>query len=556
MNSRQMKMMGAAVGVLLSASDAMGGLSAEGYDAYLRNGDRSVLVWHESGEVRVTEPCAVELLLVGGGGGGGSSEGTSDQSASAGGGGAGGFVYRASFELAVGTYAISVGAGGEVDACGGDTTAFGLTAYGGGNGGGFIRLPSPGNGGSGGGATVAWQQNGTEQAGGEALASEQGNRGGRASSVYGGAGGGGAGAPGADTSGVASAGGAGRACAITGAEVWYAGGGGGYRRWSSSGPVKAAGGLGGGGAGGEAGVDGLGGGGGGNARGGDGVVMLSMVGFPAEIQTEFRDATGGSVRNRDGFRIHTFREDGVFTIPHDGVVEVLLVGGGGGGGSSEGTSDESAAAGGGGAGGFMHVPELVLTGGVYSVSVGMGGEVNACGGDTTAFGLTAYGGGNGGGFARNPSPGHGGSGGGATTTWNGRDSLASGGEPVDSEQGTRGGAVIGFYSAGGGGGAGGAGGDADAGGTAYVMTAGGTGRLCEISGSETWYAGGGGGYRRWDSFAKGPVKAAGGLGGGGTGGEAGMDGLGGGGGGNARGGSGVVIVRYKKSPCGVAVLIR
>lgn len=81
MNSRQMKMMGAAVGVLLSASDAMGGLSAEGYDAYLRNGDRSVLVWHESGEVRVTEPCAVELLLVGGGGGGGSSEGTDESGA-------------------------------------------------------------------------------------------------------------------------------------------------------------------------------------------------------------------------------------------------------------------------------------------------------------------------------------------------------------------------------------------------------------------------------------------------------------------------------------------
>lgn len=268
-------------------------------------------------------------------------------------------------------------------------------------------------------------------------------------------------------------------------------------------------------------------------------------------------AEGYDAYLRNGDRsVLVWHESGEVRVTEPCAVELLLVGGGGGGGSSEGTSDQSASAGGGGAGGFVYRASFELAVGTYAISVGAGGEVDACGGDTTAFGLTAYGGGNGGGFARNPSPGHGGSGGGATTTWNGRDSLASGGEPVDSEQGTRGGAVIGFYSAGGGGGAGGAGGDADAGGTAYVMTAGGTGRLCEISGSETWYAGGGGGYRRWDSVAKGPVKAAGGIGGGGMGGEAGMDGLGGGGGGNARGGSGVVIVRYKKSPCGVAVLIR
>ena len=554
MNPRQMKLMGAAVGVLLSSLRTLAGLSAEGYDAITRNGDRSVLVWYGSGQVRVTKPCTIELLMVGGGGGGGTTEGTADVNASSGGGGAGGFVYRESLELAVGTYDIVVGSGGEVNDCGGDTSAFGLTAYGGGNGGGFIRLPSPGLGGSGGGGTATFSSQ--EGPGGSIRDEEQGHVGGSTAHPYQGAGGGGAGAPGANAAGKASSGGEGRMCAITGSEVWYAGGGGGYRKYDSNvgGPVSAAGGLGGGGAGGVAGTDGLGGGGGGNARGGDGVVILSMVGFPKEIQTEFRDATGGRTRSRDGFRIHTFAEDGVFTIPHDGVVEVLLVGGGGGGGTTEGTADESASAGGGGAGGFVHCEELILTGGVYSVTVGSGGEVNTCGGDTTAFGLKAYGGGNGGGFARQPSPGHGGSGGGATTTWNGRDSLANGGTSVDATQGNRGGAVRGFYSAGGGGGAGAPGGDHEDAGN--VMTAGGDGRACSVTGAEVWYAGGGGGYRKYDSNVGGFVSAAGGLGGGGAGGVAGTDGLGGGGGGNARGGDGVVIVRYKKSPCGVKVVIR
>ncbi len=70
MNPRQMKMMSAAVVYLLSASGAVGGISAEGYDVIRRTGDRSVLVWCGSGQVRVSEPCTVDLLLVGGGGGG------------------------------------------------------------------------------------------------------------------------------------------------------------------------------------------------------------------------------------------------------------------------------------------------------------------------------------------------------------------------------------------------------------------------------------------------------------------------------------------------------
>ena len=252
-----------AAAILLTACGAFAAIIPDHHDRFLRNGEKTVLVWRGAGSLKVTKPCTVEVLLVGGGGGGGGYEQSSDTSYTMGGGGAGGFVHREALQLEVGDYTVSVGAGGAVGESGGDTAAFGLTAYGGGNGGWFLRnTKAPGTGGSGGGATMNWNQSGVVIGGGT-TDSAQGNVGGSTDHPYGGAGGGGAGAPGADqVGGGASAGGDGLPCSITGQEVWYAGGGGGYRMDRGA---AGAGGKGGGGKGNQAGTDGLGGGGGGNA---------------------------------------------------------------------------------------------------------------------------------------------------------------------------------------------------------------------------------------------------------------------------------------------------
>jgi hypothetical protein len=117
----------------------------------------------------------------------------------------------------------------------------------------------------------------------------------------------------------------------------------------------------------------------------------------------------------------------------------------------------------------------------------------------------------------------------------------------------------------------------------YYGGAGGDGIACSITGEEKWYGGGGGGgvvgWYRWG------MSGVGGQGGGGTGGwyqdfaydgnpengsmqdaTAGVDGTGGGGGGGgsgnghktagARGGSGIVIIRYLLAPMETIVLFR
>ena len=89
--------------------------------------------------------------------------------------------------------------------------------------------------------------------------------------------------------------------------------------------------------------------------------------------------------------------------------EVLIVGGGGGGSFSAG--------GGGGAGGIVYVANATITAGTYSVTVGEGGSgatvdggPGVGGSNTTAFGLTAHGGGGG---AHNTTGSDGGCGGGS-----------------------------------------------------------------------------------------------------------------------------------------------
>ena len=253
----------------------------------------------------------VEVMVVGAGGGG--------AGAFAGGGGAGGIVHDPSgLQMAVSSYSVTVGQGGQgglgwqaVNGMrgnnGGDSTAFGFTAKGGGGGGAFDYTYSGANaqqvaqvGGCGGGG-AAIQSNMTASAR-LGAASNQGNFSGATSygtsggsgqtasqlTNYHGGGGGGASQAGVTATSVSGAGGNGQAISITGSSVTYAGGGGG----SNQGGTAGAGGSGGGGAGTNYtiqagnGTDGLGGGGGAGGYngpasgskiggdGGDGIVII------------------------------------------------------------------------------------------------------------------------------------------------------------------------------------------------------------------------------------------------------------------------------------------
>jgi len=252
------------------------------------------------------------------------------------------------------------------------------------------------------------------------------------------------------------------------------------------------------------------------------------------------------------YRLHTFTTSGTLTVTVAGMVRVLIVGGGGAGGQS---FINQHCGGGGGGGGVVDVM-MYLEPGTYAVTVGVGGAApvslgsyGSNGSPSVFNGVTAIGGGCGG-FRDNTSArvgrdGGSGGGGGGNAAAGGLGTVAQG------EMGGAG-STNAANGAGAGGGAGAAGQNADAGG------AGGNGRTSDITGTAVYYGGGGGGGR----FNVNPVRP-GGLGGGGAGGAqshvngvAGTDGLGGGGGGNghagvgsvgsaARGGNGIIIIRYQ-----------
>lgn len=626
-----------AVSSLIAFVGVMGVFESCAESAVLSGGEASFLVdgtvhtFRSSGTLSVTEAGDVEVLLVGGGGAGGKGK--------AGGGGAGGVLHKKNFYLEKGDYEIVVGAGGFPELVGytyddepgivytntprvdvgsavcseikipavvaEDTVAFGLTAHGGGAGG---NIRENGKDGASGGGAGAFNQSEVHY-GGKALyldTDEKGNKGGdcvKCQSTSGG--GGGAGAPGEDaTSEKSGNGGIGYECSISGVARYYAGGGGGG---SASALVTSfgLGGLGGGGAGGfyngsygvnkpTNGGDGepnTGGGGGGGGqkgndhgyggRGGSGIVIVrtNHKGY----KSFFDNAVGGTVTKSGGWRIHTFTENGTFSIPVIGKVDVLLVGGGGGGGALEG--------GGGGGGGVVIVTNFIASAGDWPIVIGEGGSSSSTtsdnatnGGDTTALGLTALGGGAGGIYRRRGMDGASGGGGGGF----GMPEEYAGGKALVMEdgscQGYAGGKSTWGYSGGHAWGAGGGGGGA--GGVGYdavrsivekedgsVVTnlvlggEGGIGRVCDFSGANVYYGGGGGGGSR--------IKheiAKGGLGGGGDSGcfrKAGSDGApntGGGGGGSGgeawnvlssgRGGSGIVIIRYRTGPDGTQILLR
>ncbi|HOR96934.1 MAG TPA: hypothetical protein PLJ32_00785 [Kiritimatiellia bacterium] len=518
-------------------------------DFLLTGGDEKILltngtvhVFRQSGKLTVAGSGCVEVLMVGGGGGGG------NHTYAGGGGGAGGLVHISSARITAGEYDIIVGAGGAVGANGGDSSFLGALAHGGGAGGYNSTGSSGGSGG--GGSTIS----ANKVPGGSAVFAIDGNIGdvGGASgaNIYAPGGGGGAGGPGEDgvdsTSGTANIpgdGGDGLAFDITGDNVWYAGGGGGGE------PNRGAkGGKGGGGDSHVAGVDGLGGGGGGYAAGGDGIVIVRYA-KKSFYRDYIENATGGTVTRSEGCNIHTFTEDGTFSLPEAGVVEFLMVGGGGGGGVNLDTDPAQGGAGG-GAGGLIYRDVVVLNAGTHQVKIGAGGNVGENGGNTEFVRFVAYGGGHGGGRSGNArKPASGGSGGGGI--WISGGAYVPG-QAIHGEQGNLGndgGECSHVYAAAGGGGAGAVGGNSN--GTSPGI--GGDGLAFDISGTLTYYAGGGSGYRKGSGY---PAMSQGGLGGGGPGGQNGVDGLGGGGGGNAAGGSGVVIIRYLLPKKGFVVICK
>ncbi len=265
-------------------------------EVYSTVGSRSVTIWG-----------TYDILLVGGGGQGGHPQSVSNYG---GGGGAGGLVWYTGFR-ATGDYTFVVGDGGSGTAQasrgedGGDTTAFGLTALGGGGGGTQNEIDHVGrDGGSGGGNgyadatnfSTANQPSQSNSLSSGSLVYNLGYRGGSSGSSphnHSG-GGGGAGAIGATNPGASTTGNPGAGFNMSslvgtavGVSGWFAGGGGGVRQTNGGYP---AGGQGGGGGGQEwqtiesvsiaGGVDGTGGGGGGGGAykgsrdGGSGIIIV------------------------------------------------------------------------------------------------------------------------------------------------------------------------------------------------------------------------------------------------------------------------------------------
>ncbi|CAE7556653.1 unnamed protein product [Symbiodinium natans] len=528
----------------------------------------------------------VDYLIVGGGGGAGS-----------GGGGAGG-VLKGTQPIKVGeALSVLVGAGGNggggggryattnVPTNGGDSKLGKVVAKGGAAGGYKARQTAP-SGASGGGSafdspsvTVASGTKGQGHSGGKSFKSGYG----------GGGGGGGAGEAGHNPSGTyrGGKGGDGISSDITGSTKFYGGGGGaglnghGAKSYPD---LVALGGKGGGGRGsdfvcdpenqywkftGTNGEPNTGGGGGGGdpetrmaGTGGSGVVIVRYT-SPTPI------LSGGTVTEAGGFQIHTFAtpgEDDLSWMKAGNIlIDFLIVAGGGGAGS-----------GGGGGGGVIMGSKMIHKGTEWTVKVGGGGKAGQGGGverdpskpatkgeDSMLGSLVAIGGGKGADYTR--TPGGGGSGGGGGFDQNHQSSA-----PGTPGQGFHGGLTNqrGYGAAGGGGGAGEPGGSAP---KKHYGGKGGDGVSSDITGALKWYGGGGGGgvNHNGDILIAGG-GGAGGKGGGGRGGDfgakahsaskarfTGTDGeanTGGGGGGTdpestvaGKGGSGIVIIRYKSA---------
>lgn len=294
-------------------------------------------------------------------------------------------------------------------------------------------------------------------------------------------------------------------------------------------------------------------------------------------------ATGGTVTNITqggvNYRVHTFTSVGNtnFVVTRSGPVEFLIVaGGGGGGGSKSVTTGNWYSGSGGGAGGVLSGTVLVIPK-TYIVRVGDGGigavdNVDLQAGDgepSSALGFTATGGAGGitcRAFQQGLQYYKADGGSGAGHDGQSADVASDSGRPGNGTpgQGHRGGGAFQNECSGGGGGAGGPGMFSGPQGSAAGK--GGHGIASDISGTLNYYGGGGGGGIR---IGAGNYPAPGGIGGGGAGGAdsgsntpgtAGTTNTGGGAGGTStnngtdsnrtqgsKGGSGIVIIRYRTS---------
>ena len=275
------------------------------------------------------------------------------------------------------------------------------------------------------------------------------------------------------------------------------------------------------------------------------------------IVTGYTKAIGGTITTYGSYRVHSFTSTGntTFTVNETLSCDILIVAGGGaGGGAFYGN-------GGGGAGGMLVASSHSLSSDAYTIVVGDGGAPshpnNGIGGDgenSTAFGMTAIGGGGGALYTDGNDGGSGGGGGWGGDAGSATQGDSGGASGFGNDGGVGQNASTGECS-GGGGGAGGAGGNGDA---QDYGGAGGAGKTNDYrTGSNATYAGGGGG-----GINNPGTGGTGGSGGGGVGASHGNNqtagngtdntGSGGGGGGGAplgggpggSGGSGIVVVRY------------
>ncbi|MHB8124653.1 MAG: glycine-rich domain-containing protein [Desulfitobacteriaceae bacterium] len=233
--------------------------------------------------------------------------------------------------------------------------------------------------------------------------------------------------------------------------------------------------------------------------------VSKSVGFWTTFNGPVQVGTGGAITTVSEDRVHIFNSNGVFRIPFSGNTRLLTIAGGGGGGGT--------VAGGGGGGEFVEIASQALSRDTdYAVTIGLGGSggigwstsQDGANGSNSSFGslITARGGGGG---ASHQATGNnqgngksGGSGGGAgafTSPRTGGTATA-----VSPGLGNAGGdrsSISTMQSSSGGGGAVDIGGAA----SANVGGNGGTGKMSNISGTITGYAGGGGGGGRGDSTA-------------------------------------------------------
>lgn len=283
---------------------------------------------------------------------------------------------------------------------------------------------------------------------------------------------------------------------------------------------------------------------------------------------------GAALEPGNGYAYHAFTSPGTLVAENStGICEVLIVGGGGGGADY---ADPGNAGGGGGAGGLVHHTQLEIGVGSHSILVGSGGQaspspngayIGADGGDTTAFGIVAKGGGGAGGYTDvGRSGGSGGGGGTPSSTGSGPATQPSQNGPFVPESGFaqygnaggNGNSGPGQFGAGGGAGAvGGSHGAAGGDGRQYPQFLGNDIGVPAVHFTNGYYAGGGG-AGRYGSLP----PSNGGLGGGGginnnpsgtpsnTQPIPGSANTGGGGAGGSlnnsggAGGSGIVIIRY------------